>query len=161
MLMNVCSSVRPSDCLGGGEDALVGLMGDDAAQVADGQAGLGEGFMGGLGHAANRQLEDFVAAHADEVGLIGDRFRRGGAGRAAGFDGEHLFDIAARAEHGARERRSSCVVASRTTAAAPSPKRMQVVRSSQLVNRLKVSPATTRTRFAPPAWMNWLAVASA
>ena len=69
----------------GFDDAQVGLVGDDAGDVFDGQAGVGEGPITGIEHGGDGVFVSFFAVHLDAVqALIGVVFGDGKAGGAAG-----------------------------------------------------------------------------
>ena len=74
-----------AEALGGGEDdALVGLVGDEAAEVGTGEAVAGEDCFGDLGHLADGELVDGLTVLVDEVLLGVDGGVAGGKEAAAG-----------------------------------------------------------------------------
>ena len=70
----------------GGDDAGVGLVGDDHGDVGLGEAGHFEGLLAGLTHAGDGVFEGFTAFHVDGVGARGGVFGGDGEGAAAAGD---------------------------------------------------------------------------
>ena len=67
-----------AEALGGGlDDALVGLVGDEAGEVGAGDAVALEDLLGGLGHLADGELVDGLAVLVDEVLPLVDGLVRG------------------------------------------------------------------------------------
>ena len=125
---------RPSRRGDGVHDPEVGLMGHEQGDVVDGDLGPLERQPGGLDRDPDGPAEHLLAAHGHARAVIGVEQR-------------HQRSRPPRGPSRAGSPRPG--TASMTTAPAPSPKRKALVRSAQLVARVRVSAPIRSTRSMP------------
>ncbi len=123
---------------GGGRlhDADVGLVGHEQGDVVDGDLGPLERQPGGVDRHPDRPAEHLLAAHGHARAVVGV---------------QQAAPAVPSTPRSQPSREPSPGTASTTTAPAPSPNRKALVRSAQLVARVRVSAPIRSTRSMPRA----------